>query len=69
MVCVQCKNLKYINSTNNRLVTESCGHVKCMDCLLNEKSGCNICLKKTKSRNPRANIVKGVGKYFQPTSK
>lgn len=44
-VCVNCFNEKAVNSTTNRLVTESCGHVKCMDCLINEKSGCIACLK------------------------
>ncbi|OWR53094.1 GDNF-inducible zinc finger protein 1 isoform X2 [Danaus plexippus] len=42
-VCVNCYNKKAVNSTDNRLVTESCGHVKCMDCLLQEKSGCVAC--------------------------
>ncbi|XP_053605365.1 zinc finger protein 722 [Plodia interpunctella] len=42
-VCVICSNKKPINQTNNRLVTESCGHVKCMDCLLREKAGCQAC--------------------------
>lgn len=44
-VCVNCFNKKSVNQTDNRLVTESCGHVKCMDCLLHEKSGCLACLK------------------------
>lgn len=44
-VCVICQNKKPVNSTDNRLVTESCGHVKCMGCLLLEKSGCLACLK------------------------
>lgn len=43
-VCVNCCNEKPVNSTDNRLVTESCGHVKCMDCLLHEKTGCVACL-------------------------
>lgn len=42
-VCVNCSNKKNVNTTNNRLVTESCGHVKCMECLLQEKSGCIAC--------------------------
>lgn len=42
-ICVNCNNKKAINRTDNRLVTESCGHVKCMDCLLKEKSGCVAC--------------------------
>ncbi|XP_063635504.1 zinc finger protein 696-like isoform X2 [Cydia splendana] len=42
-VCVHCLNKKAINSTTNRLVTESCGHVKCMDCLLHETTGCVAC--------------------------
>lgn len=42
-VCVNCSNRKDVNTTNNRLVTESCGHVKCMECLLQEKSGCIAC--------------------------
>ncbi|XP_022113429.2 zinc finger protein 257 [Pieris rapae] len=42
-VCINCNNKKTINHTDNRLVTESCGHVKCMDCLLQEKSGCVAC--------------------------
>ncbi|XP_047999895.1 zinc finger protein 316-like [Leguminivora glycinivorella] len=42
-VCVHCLNKKDINSTTNRLVTESCGHVKCMDCLLHETAGCVAC--------------------------
>ncbi|XP_063367193.1 zinc finger protein 275 [Cydia amplana] len=42
-VCVHCLNKKAINSTTNRLVTESCGHVKCMDCLLHETAGCVAC--------------------------
>ncbi|XP_026727184.1 zinc finger protein 596-like [Trichoplusia ni] len=44
-VCSNCRNEKPVNSTDNRLVTESCGHVKCMDCLLHEKNGCVACLK------------------------
>ncbi|KAL0831784.1 hypothetical protein ABMA28_001322 [Loxostege sticticalis] len=44
-VCVNCLNEKVVNLTDNRLVTESCGHVKCMDCLLHEKAGCSACLK------------------------
>lgn len=44
-VCSNCRNEKPVNSTDNRLVTESCGHVKCMDCLLHEKKGCVVCLK------------------------
>lgn len=43
-ICVNCRNEKPVNCTDNRLVTESCGHVKCMDCLLLEKSGCIACL-------------------------
>ncbi|XP_045496502.1 zinc finger protein Xfin-like isoform X2 [Colias croceus] len=42
-ICVNCHNKNGINQTDNRLVTESCGHVKCMNCLLQEKSGCNAC--------------------------
>lgn len=42
-ICVNCSNKKDVNTTNNRLVTESCGHVKCMECLLQEKSGCIAC--------------------------
>lgn len=42
-VCVNCSNKNDVNTTNNRLVTESCGHVKCMECLLQEKSGCIAC--------------------------
>lgn len=42
-VCVNCRNKKAVNTTNNRLVTERCGHVKCMECLLEEKSGCIAC--------------------------
>lgn len=44
-VCVNCRNQKPVNHTDNRLVTESCGHIKCMACLLEEKSGCTACLK------------------------
>lgn len=43
-VCVTCRNEKPVNRTDNRLVTENCGHVKCMDCLLLEKAGCEACL-------------------------
>lgn len=42
-VCVHCLNKKPINATTNRLVTESCGHVKCMDCLIREEAGCVAC--------------------------
>ncbi|XP_038221675.1 zinc finger protein 530 [Zerene cesonia] len=42
-ICVNCHNKNAINQTDNRLVTERCGHVKCMNCLLQEKSGCNAC--------------------------
>lgn len=42
-ICVNCHNKNGVNQTTNRLVTESCGHVKCMKCLLEEKSGCNAC--------------------------
>lgn len=45
LICVNCGNRKPVNSTNNRLVTERCGHVKCMDCLLQEKTGCLACLQ------------------------
>ncbi|XP_050677981.1 zinc finger protein 558 [Leptidea sinapis] len=41
--CVTCKNKNTVNQTYNRLVTESCGHIKCMNCLLLEKSGCVAC--------------------------
>ncbi|XP_034828687.1 zinc finger protein 121-like isoform X2 [Maniola hyperantus] len=44
-ICVSCFNKKTVNVTNNRLVTESCGHVKCMDCLLHEKTGCGACMR------------------------
>lgn len=44
-VCVNCLNKKTVNQTDNRLVTESCGHVKCMDCLLHEKAGCVACMR------------------------
>ncbi|KAJ0177617.1 hypothetical protein K1T71_006490 [Dendrolimus kikuchii] len=44
-ICVNCRNQKPVNQTDNRLVTESCGHVKCMGCLLEEKTGCTACLK------------------------
>ncbi|XP_026759723.1 zinc finger protein 668 [Galleria mellonella] len=47
-ICVNCHNNKPVNLTDNRLVTESCGHVKCMDCLLHEKSGCKACAKTKK---------------------
>ncbi|XP_059054636.1 zinc finger protein 582-like [Achroia grisella] len=50
-ICVNCHNNKPVNLTNNRLVTESCGHVKCMDCLLYEKSGCKACAKLIKSKS------------------
>ncbi|CAH0399026.1 unnamed protein product [Chilo suppressalis] len=43
-VCVNCHNKKPVNHTDNRLVTENCGHTKCMDCLLHEKSGCGACI-------------------------
>lgn len=46
-ICVICQNINPINSTDNRLVTESCGHVKCMNCLLKEKSGCVACLQES----------------------
>ncbi|XP_073952699.1 uncharacterized protein isoform X2 [Choristoneura fumiferana] len=42
-VCVHCLNKKPINVTTNRLVTERCGHVKCMDCLIHEEAGCVAC--------------------------
>lgn len=44
-ICVICRNSKPVNQTDNRLVTEDCGHVKCMGCLLLEKSGCVACLR------------------------
>ncbi|XP_045535247.1 zinc finger protein 557 isoform X2 [Papilio machaon] len=44
-ICVICRNSKPVNQTDNRLVTENCGHVKCMNCLLLEKSGCVACLR------------------------
>ncbi|XP_041988909.1 zinc finger protein 660-like isoform X2 [Aricia agestis] len=49
-ICVNCHNKKSVNLTTNRLVTESCGHVKCMDCLVHEKSGCLACLNSTKEK-------------------
>lgn len=55
-VCVTCRNKKPVNRTDNRLVTESCGHVKCMDCLLLEKAGCEACLAETKSELVTADV-------------
>ncbi|KAL4703206.1 hypothetical protein ACJJTC_004882 [Scirpophaga incertulas] len=49
-VCVNCCNEKPVNDTDNRLVTESCGHIKCMDCLLREKSGCSACQREQSLR-------------------
>ncbi|XP_063386107.1 zinc finger and BTB domain-containing protein 24-like [Cydia fagiglandana] len=51
-VCVHCLNKKAINSTTNRLVTESCGHVKCMDCLLHETAGCVACAAESSPKEP-----------------
>lgn len=54
-VCSNCRNEKPVNTTDNRLVTESCGHVKCMNCLLHEKTGCQACLsEKSKPTNEEA---------------
>lgn len=52
-VCVNCHNEKAVNSTDNRLVTESCGHIKCMDCLLHEKLGCSACLREKTAEDQR----------------
>lgn len=49
-VCSNCRNEKAVNTTDNRLVTESCGHVKCMNCLLHEKTGCQACLSEKLKR-------------------
>lgn len=53
-VCVNCHNEKPINSTYNRLVTESCGHVKCIDCLFREKTGCNACFTESTEKHSDA---------------
>ncbi|XP_021195541.3 zinc finger protein 557 isoform X1 [Helicoverpa armigera] len=61
-VCANCRNEKPVNATDNRLVTESCGHVKCMNCLLNEKTGCQACLrekKPTDGGDPLGGIIEG----------
>lgn len=41
-VCPQC--CKSVNSSANRLVQDTCGHTKCRICLLQESSGCLLCL-------------------------
>lgn len=41
-ICLQCK--KITNTTDNRIVRDSCGHSKCRTCLVNEIDGCLICL-------------------------
>lgn len=40
--CPQCFQL--INNSNLRLVKELCGHIKCRNCILNDKEACSICL-------------------------
>lgn len=51
-VCANCLNEKPVNDTTNRLVTESCGHVKCMECLVQERDGCQAC-----AREKEQNII------------
>lgn len=60
-VCVICYNKKTVNQTDNRLVTESCGHVKCMNCLLQEKSGCLACL-----RNDTESEISPIEREYEP---
>lgn len=60
-VCVNCHNKKAVNSTDNRLVTESCGHIKCMDCLLHEKSGCSACLREKTGKDAPEEDASGGG--------
>lgn len=40
----ECPNCgKLTNSTQTRLVKDSCGHTKCRMCLLHEEYGCKSC--------------------------
>lgn len=39
--CPQC--LQIINTSNLRLVKELCGHIKCRNCILNDKEACSTC--------------------------
>lgn len=52
-----CYNKKQPNRTDNRLVTESCGHVKCMECLLHEKDGCSACVRDKESKEFEDSLV------------
>lgn len=40
--CPQC--FQIINNSNLRLIKELCGHIKCRNCILNDKEACSICL-------------------------
>lgn len=46
-LCPQC--YKLIDSSANRLVHDTCGHTKCRICLLQEKTGCLLCITASKS--------------------
>ncbi|KAH9629539.1 hypothetical protein HF086_015869 [Spodoptera exigua] len=67
-VCTNCRNEKPVNATDNRLVTESCGHVKCMDCLLHEKTGCQACLREKSSHKFEETLNESLDEEFAEDS-
>ncbi|XP_035440682.2 zinc finger protein 660 [Spodoptera frugiperda] len=67
-VCTNCCNEKPVNATDNRLVTESCGHVKCMDCLLHEKTGCQACLSEKSSLRVEEGLNESLDEEFAEDS-
>lgn len=67
-VCTNCCNEKPVNATDNRLVTESCGHVKCMDCLLAEKTGCQACLSEKSSLRVEEGLNESLDEEFAEDS-
>lgn len=64
-VCVNCRNENPVNRTDNRLVFERCGHMKCMNCLLQEKAGCVAC-QKTASETPEEVLTDDEGVNDDP---
>ncbi|XP_049870513.1 zinc finger protein 300-like isoform X2 [Pectinophora gossypiella] len=71
-VCVNCGNKNPVNGIDNRLVTESCGHVKCMQCLLLETTGCDACKKNNGHKDfdsieVSGNGVKSTGEETDPS--
>ncbi|CAH0558661.1 unnamed protein product [Brassicogethes aeneus] len=54
-VCLQCKIVT--ETASNRLVQDSCGHLKCRICLLNDEKSCKQCFDLNTYKTEKGNII------------